>query len=362
LIVYVGLEFVGDWVVSTWRRLGGPDRAILAAVVAGVSLAGFAEGFVLGLLLGFVFFVVSYSRLPAIRHETTARYRFSHVDRPEADRRWLRAEGDGTLVLELGGVLFFGSAWRVYDRVRRRALDRRQGPLRAVLLDFRRISGVDSSGWHNFRKIAELGQQDGFEVILSHLSPPLERTVRLEQVIGDHLPHVREVGDLDRGLEVAEGHALARRALPKGLAESAPVFDASPADPSLAGRLATHVERREFAPGEPLIRQGDASDDIHIVREGRITISVETADGRHIRLRTAGPGTMIGEIAFILRRPRTASAVADTTVVTDRLSRESVARMAAEEPQLLLALQTRMLRTLAGRLSDCTELVVQLSR
>ena len=63
--------------------------------MAGVSLAGFAEGFVLGLLLGFVFFVLRSSNLPVIRHETTGRYRFSHVDRPEAERDLLRREGDG---------------------------------------------------------------------------------------------------------------------------------------------------------------------------------------------------------------------------------------------------------------------------
>ena len=123
LIVFVGLEFVGEWVILQWQRLNGADRAILVAVVAGISLAGFAVGFVLGLLLGFVFFVVSCSRLPAIRHETTGRYRFSHVERPEGDRDRLRAGGDAILVLELGGFLFFGSAWRVYARIRRRALD-----------------------------------------------------------------------------------------------------------------------------------------------------------------------------------------------------------------------------------------------
>ena len=105
LIVFVGLGFVSEWIVQLWRGLSWPDRAILLAVVAGVSLAGFAEGFVLGLLLGFVFFVVSCSRLPAIRHETTGRYRFSHVERPRGRAATTAREGDGTLVLELGGFL-----------------------------------------------------------------------------------------------------------------------------------------------------------------------------------------------------------------------------------------------------------------
>jgi SulP family sulfate permease len=172
IVVYVGLEFVAEWIVLLWRRLGMPDRAILIAVVAGVSFAGFAEGFILGLLLGFIFFVVRSSTLPVVRHETTGRYRFSHVDRAEADRELLRRAGDGTLVLELGGFLFFGSAWRVLERVRRRALD--QPRLHAVILDFRRVTGIDSSGWHNFHKIIDLAAQDRFRIVLSQLPPALE--------------------------------------------------------------------------------------------------------------------------------------------------------------------------------------------
>ena len=168
------------------------------------------------------------------------------------------------------------------------------------------------------------------------------------------------VHDLDRGLECIENLCLAQR--PPGLAEAAPAFDHGPFEPAITERLGAYVEPRTFAAGATLIRQGDASDDVYIVRQGSITILVDGPDGSRIRLRTAGPGTVIGEIAFILRRPRTAWAVADTEVQADRISRAAVARMAAEEPQLLLKLQGSMLRTLASRVSDSTRLVVQLSR
>ena len=362
LIVFVGLEFVGEWVILQWLRLNPADRAILVTVVAGVSLAGFAVGFMLGLLLGFLFFVVSCSRLPAIRHETTGRYRFSHVERPEAERDRLRGAGDATLILELGGFLFFGSAWRVYARIRRRALDAQAAPLGAVLLDFSRVSGVDSSGWHNFRKIVELGDQHAFHVVLTRVPPAVARLLELEGVAGPHLPQVRVLPDLDRGLEWLEEEVLARTAVAPGMAEAAAPFAADPLAAFAPERLQGYASRCSFAVGEPLIAQGDMSDDVYILRSGSVSIAVDGPEGGRIRLRTAGPGTVVGEIAFILRRPRTAWAVADTAVTADRITRGDVARMAAEEPQLLLALQTAMLRILARRVSDSTELVVQLSR
>lgn len=355
IVVYIGLEFVAEWIVLLWRRLTTPDRAILLTVVAGISFAGFAEGFVLGLLLGVVFFVVRSSALPVIRHETTGRYRFSNVDRAESQRELLRGEGDGTLVLELGGFLFFGSAWRVLERVRRRTRERPL--LRGLVLDFRRVTGVDSSGWHNFRKIVDLGAQDHFQVMLSQLPQTLRQAMLTEGLIGPRNRHVRQVDDIDRGLELLEDELLAAR--PCGLAEAQLADDA--AEPLLDG-LDGYAERRSFAPGEALIRQGDASEDVFIIRSGWIAIVLDGAGSGKIRLRRAGPGTVVGELAFILRRPRTAWAVADTAVTADRLTAAALARMAEEDPLLLVRLQRALLRILARRVSDSTELLLQLSR
>ena len=71
---------------------------------------------------------------------------------------------------------------------------------------------------------------------------------------------------------------------------------------------------------------------------------------------------MVGELAFILRRPRTAWAVADTAVIADRLTAAAIARMATEDPLLLVRLQRALLRILARRVSESTELLLQLSR
>ena len=239
---------------------------------------------------------------------------------------------------------------------------RRPHRWRAVLLDFSRVSGVDSSGWHNFRKIVELGDQHAFHVVLTRVPPAVARLLELEGVAGPHLPQVRVLPDLDRGLEWLEEEVLARTAVAPGLAEAAAPFAADPLAAFAPERLQGYASRCSFAVGEPLIAQGDMSDDVYILRSGSVSIAVDGPEGGRIRLRTAGPGTVVGEIAFILRRPRTAWAVADTAVTADRITRGDVARMAAEEPQLLLALQTAMLRILARRVSDSTELVVQLSR
>jgi SulP family sulfate permease len=196
--------------------------------------------------------------------------------------------------------------------------------------------------------------------VLSQLPRGLEQAVRLEGMLDAGCDHVRLVEDIDRGLEFLEEELLALGSY--GLTEAPAAFDGAGSEPALVDGLAAYAERRAFAPGEALIRQGDASEDVFIVRSGWIAVVVDEPNGEKIRLRRAGPGTVVGEIAFILRRPRTASAIADTAVVADRLSAAALARMAADDPHLLLRLQTALLRILARRVSDSTELALQLSR
>ena len=143
-------------------------------------------------------------------------------------------------------------------------------------------------------------------------------------------PHIRIATDLDHGLEYLETAALGCPV--RGLAETTAPFAPDPHDEFDPERLRRFVQRCSFAKGETVIRQGDVSDDMFILRSGTLSIWVDGPGGERIRLRIAGPGTIVGEIAFILRRPRTAWAVTDTAVTADRITRAGLARMAAEVP------------------------------
>jgi hypothetical protein len=51
-----------------------------------------------------------------------------------------------------------------------------------VLLEFSRVSEIDSSGWHNIRKIDELAGQHAFQVVLTHVPPGMARLPQLEEL------------------------------------------------------------------------------------------------------------------------------------------------------------------------------------
>ena len=69
-------------------------------------------------------------------------------------------------------------------------------------------------------------------------------------------------------------------------------------------------------------------------------------------LRTLRPGVVVGEIALYTGVPRTADVVAEAPSVVLRISREAIARIEAEEPELAAALHRWLATTLAERLTD----------
>jgi SulP family sulfate permease len=81
-----------------------------------------------------------------------------------------------------------------------------------------------------------------------------------------------------------------------------------------------------------------------------------------MRLRTMGPGAVVGELALYLGTPRTASVVTDTPSVVYRLSRQTMDELAETEPALAAALHRLFAMLLAERLADTLRTVEALVR
>lgn len=94
-----------------------------------------------------------------------------------------------------------------------------------------------------------------------------------------------------------------------------PVFSTLGAD-DLA-RVAELCVPREFATGQVVFREGDASDTCYIVRSGRVRATRANRDGRTITLAQFGPGDFFGELAMFEdeRRSATIEAMEETGAI-----------------------------------------------
>ncbi|MFO8072188.1 MAG: cyclic nucleotide-binding domain-containing protein [Polyangia bacterium] len=139
-------------------------------------------------------------------------------------------------------------------------------------------------------------------------------------------------GSLLRKHVVREKWREARRLL-QGLSRTR-FFRALPAEEVI--RVLPDVERARFEPGETLFEQGDPGDSLYVVSEGQVGIArASSADGRDDReITVLGPGDVLGEMALVCERPRSATAVAETPVTAWRVMGRDLERQMTESPEL----------------------------
>jgi len=338
-LVFVGLGFIVDWVWDKRRSLPLSEYLVVLAILAVIITRGLLPGVAAGLVLAVVLFAVNYSRLEQVREEALGDTYRSNVDRPPGERDALRSLGERVQILRVEGFVFFGTSSGLLERVRKRV---EAGELRYLVIDLRRVTGMDSSAAMSFRKIAQLAEANAFELVLSDV--PQAVRGRLERggvVTIDGV--VRFEPDLDRGLERCEDGLLGRVGTGVGRSEA------------LAGlpeRLWDRFEQRDLPEGAVLITQGASPDDVWVLESGRLRIEMRSSHGTQVRLSTVLPGVMVGEIALYTGAPRTADVVAETPSVVLRLGRDEIDRLEAEEPALAVSLHRWFATTLAHRLTD----------
>jgi sulfate permease, SulP family len=352
LVVFLGLGFLVEWIVDAWSRLPRVDYMVVLLILLAIAFFGFLVGVGIGLVFAVALFVVDYSRTEIVKHSVTGAELRSKVDRDPGLQDLLRAEGARVHIFKLQGFAFFGTANALLERIRARIRDPLLPPLRALVLDFRRVGGIDSSAVLGFRKAQQLAEAEGFDLVLTGVPPRPRRQLDQGGLAEGNLDRLRYLDDLDRGLqwceerlvEEARGEVTEREPFWQRLAAELPDGDAE--------RLRPYLEPVEVPAGHKLIRQGDQPDDVYLLEEGVLTAVMGDEDGSAVRLRTMGPGTVVGEVGLYTGGVRTASIITEEPSRLLRLSRRSLEAMERDDPQLAAALHRMFARSLAARLTD----------
>ena len=106
-----------------------------------------------------------------------------------------------------------------------------------------------------------------------------------------------------------------------------------------------------------LISEGDQSDFLYVILEGKVKVFVSDESGKEAILNIQGPGEYFGELALIDEVPRSASVM---TLMPSRLafvSRLDFEACLAKHPNLAL----KLIRTLTHRIRSLTDVVKNLA-
>ena len=356
LLIGAGISMLLAWVTELRATTSWPDRLVSIVILAVICFVGILEGIVVGIVAACLFFVVSYSRVDAIRIVSTGRELRSAVQRSAADSRRLDRSASRLAVYELHGSLFFGSVCGVAETIRER-LSRPAAPIDVVVVDFARVASIDSSAYAVLSELVDDVTAAGVRLVWSQL-PAGATTVlaRAQTGVVDAAP------DLDRALEAAEDDLLLVAVDDDDVSDSEDANVRDDDERAYSAALLEFFEARRYRAGDVLIREGDPSDELYLVTVGEVRASRHTPDGQEIRLRRLRAGSILGEIGFLTNEQRSATVTAETEVELRVLTADAHELLRREHPELVMELYDRVLWSTAARASTIQRSLIQALR
>ena len=127
-----------------------------------------------------------------------------------------------------------------------------------------------------------------------------------------------------------------------------PLF--STIDPGKLKLLAFSSDRKNYADGQDLFKQGEFGDAAYVIVEGSADVIVETDDADEVVVAELGNNEFIGEISILCDVPRTATVRASGELQTLVIKKEHFLGLVQQIPDF----GVEVMRELASRLSKTT--------
>lgn len=356
LLMQLGARIVWTWCVASRKRLPVAEWLLVPVVVVMTASFGVLIGFVVGILGGCAIFAFSVSRIDIVLRHFGAEERPSSLMRSVEEMAVLRDQGSQVRIIELGSFIFFGSAYRLQEQV---ALHVQTLKPRMIIFDFSAVSGIDSSAGSSFLRIAQRLKDARVRHVVTGLAPGVRRIM----AEAGALHGVAEHGSLDEALEAGETVLLEQHGLTA--ANHRPLIDwftEALGSADHARDLMSALEPARLVDEHYLCREGDETNSLLFVENGRVSVVVERPGQAPIRHRVFGANTVVGEVGFFLGVPRTASLRLDADSCVWSLDRPAFQRLQSERPELTAALLTYTVKTQAERLSFASRQIAALQR
>jgi len=341
LLVSIGLGMLKAWVLDSRARVSRTEHLTVLAMLLATALLGFLPAVCIGVLACCVDFALASSRLPPVRRMLLRSAWPGRVEHGPDASRALAAAGAGMRIVELQGVLFFGSATRLVDGLG--AVLAEAAAPRWLLLDFQRVPALDSSAAQVLLKLDKAARRAGAQLHCSGLSADNTRALR---AAGFAPAGAQLHADIDDAVRAWDDTVLAQQPAP---ADVTAWLAQELGSPAAAQQVLAHFEQLQLAAGDLLFAQGDPGDALYLLAEGRLAARVGAAT-----VRTLNAGSVVGEMGLFRDTLRSAAVVADTPSRVLRLHRSGLQALEAASPALALALHRLLIRQLADRLAQAS--------
>ena len=361
LLLFLGLSLLKEWLYDSWFTLPKADYGLVVLILVVMVTIGFLQGIGFGLGVAFALFVINYSRISVTKHILSGANSPSHAARSLQQARLLRTEGNQIYILELQGFLFFGTAHKLLNHIRQNLSG--VPPLKFIVLNFRSVTGLDSSAVLSFTKLKQIAQQHQVVLVFTHLSIAAQQQLRQGGVLQAEDEQCQVFPDLDRGIEWCENQIL--EAIPQRRRRSLPLalqLDDLFTNADHVSDFIDYLEELDLESGQVLFHQGDAADALYLIELGQVTLLSGAAEEQVQRFQSLGSGNLVGEMAFYLRAAHPTAAIVDQPSTLYRLSWAAAQQMQQEKPAVAATFQEFVIRILSDRLGSSYKEITDLLR
>ena len=359
LLIMFGLSFLYEWIYLAWSNFSRLEYAVIVLILVTIATLGYLQGVGLGIVAAVALFVINYSLINVTKHALTGVELQSRFTRNPYQRKILVDQGEKTLILQLQGFIFFGTANKLLEQVRSHIAQSGKIPLEFLVLDFSKVSGLDSTAMLSFSKMKQIMHDREIAILVTGASAEvLKQLVKGMFVSSDSI-----YPDLDHGLEWVENQLLktASEQQEQTVSLQDLFHQLLPHKTNLID-LFKFLEKRKIQAGDYLMHQADSPDNIYFVESGQVTAQLEFPGQPPVRLETMKSGRVIGEIGFYLGKTRTAAVIADEPGIVYLLSAENLARMEKDAPETASTFHQLIIQLLAERTTHLISTVAALEK
>ena len=329
------------------------DFAVILSVVVLAQAMSLIVASAVGIGLAILLFIREQVGGSVVRRKTLGNQMFSRRVRLPEERSVLERCGDRTVIIELQGSLFFGTADQLLAAVEPETSKRTY-----VVLDMRRVLGVDVTAARVLEQIEDmLAQRKGF-LLFSHFAQrvpsgrDLEHYFNLMGIVRPELP-ARIFETRDEALEWIEDRILREELAllpPETLLDLREMSLFVGRKEETFAALEACMETRSYKAGDKIFSRGDVGDELFLIRRGDVRILLPVTEKLNYHAATFSRGDFFGEVAFLDASPRTADAVAQTDTALYALSRRRFDDLANEHKRMAIQLLDAVAKSLAIRL------------
>jgi len=357
LLFMLGISFMAEWLVDSYKTLPRMDYLLIWVMLIIIATVGFLQAIGAGVVIAALLFVVSYGGVSGVRSAISGANFHSQVARSKKHKQILAQKGSQIHILRLRGYIFFGSIQRVLQGVRERICMSEGQPLNYLVLDFKRVTRLDSSAVFGLTRLKQLTESSGIAMTWTDLAGEVRRQLENNGLLKDGDEAFSTQSTLDYGVEWCENKLLEKESKETKVDFIDNVLSyMSHSFPGLK-RVQQYLDVETIPAGEYLFEQGDESNDLFFIESGLVSVEFEASNGKKERLRSVKSGATVGEIAFYLGGQRSASVKAEQPSTVYRLTAKALQNIRKEDPALAAMLHEWLGRLLAERLADNNRMV-----